>query len=103
MTAPVRRGRRTTLVPRTPVVGASVATYVCTARPLPFGYFTLTDGVEVPGAADWTRIDSWVGARRVRKVEQGEEFTSFMEFAGGVCESLLTDEQRNAERTLPPE
>jgi hypothetical protein len=100
--APVRRGKRTALVSRPPVEASAVAAvYVCTAKALDFGQFTLTKDVEVPGAAGWTRLDSWVGARRIRKLEHGEGFTSFLEFAGGICESLLPEQARNAERTLP--
>lgn len=102
--APVRRGRRTALAsrPRTEA-SAGQTIYVCTDRALPFGSFTLTKGVEVPGAASWTRLDSWVGARRVRKIEPGETFVAFLEFAGSVCEALLSDEQRHAERTITTE
>jgi hypothetical protein len=56
------------------------ATYVCGSKPLPFGKFTLTAGVEVPDAGGWPRIESWVNARRVRKVEPGEKFITFAEF-----------------------
>lgn len=101
MGAPVRIGKRTALA-KAPVVSdsAAAAVYVCTAKALDFGQFTLTKDVEVPGAASWTRVDSWVGARRIRKIEHGETFIPFMEFAGSICESLLPDEQRTAERTI---
>ena len=77
--APVSRGQRTALPPRAeqPLVPA---TYVCGSKPLPFGEHTLTAGVEVPGAASWTRIDAWTGARRVRKIDPGEKYITFAEF-----------------------
>ena len=100
--APNRRGRRVPLLADTRSESTAVATYVCTMKPLPFGEFTLTEGVEVPGAASWTRIDAWVSARRIRKLEHDEAFTPFMEFAGATCESLLPEDQRNAERLLAP-
>lgn len=54
--------------------------YVCTARPLKVGTHTLYDGVEVPGAGKWLRLDSWVNARRVRKIKADEDFTPYDEF-----------------------
>ena len=76
--APVRAGKRVVLSPRKPVEAA--ATYVCTVKPLLFGEFTLTEGVEVPGASSWTRVEAWVSARRIRKIEHGEKYISFEKF-----------------------
>lgn len=56
------------------------ATYVCGARPLDFGELTLVEGVEVPGAADWPRIEAWVSARRVRQLRVDEDYTPYEEF-----------------------
>lgn len=58
------------------------AVYVCGGRPLRFGEHLLTQGVEVPGAADWLRLAAWVGARRVRRIEPGEEYVSYEAFTG---------------------
>lgn len=99
--APVRSGKRTALAKAPRVSDSAVAAvYVCTAKALDFGQFTLVKGVEVPGAAGWTRVDSWVGARRIRRIRADESFISFFEFAGAICESLLPDKQRTAERTI---
>lgn len=79
--APVRRGKRTALVSRPHTeTSAGQAVYVCTDRALPFGEFTLTKGVEVPGASGWTRVESWVGARRIRKIDHGEKYITFDAF-----------------------
>ena len=77
--APVTRGKRGSLVTG-PAKDTVAKTYVCGSKPLDFGEYTLTKGVEVPGAASWTRLDAWTGARRIRKVEPGEKFISFAEF-----------------------
>lgn len=99
--APVRSGKRTALAKAPRVSDSAVAAvYVCTAKALDFGQFTLTEGVEVPGAAGWTRVDSWVGARRIRKIEHDEAFTPFLQWAGAICEALLPEAQRNEQRTL---
>ena len=78
---PVRRGRRIALVPP-PEQPEKAVTYVTNVRELPFGHHMLTDGVEVPGAAEWPRIEAWVSARRVRPVKEGEPFTSYEDFTG---------------------
>ena len=77
--APTTRGKRVVLTPAR-AEADKAATYVCTAKPLLFGEFTLTEGVEVPGASSWTRVEAWVSARRIRKLEHGEKFISFQEF-----------------------
>lgn len=78
---PVRRGRRIQLAPA-PVQPEKATTYVANVRELLFGEHKLTDGVEVPGAADWPRIEAWVNARRVRPIKDGEPFVSYEEFTG---------------------
>lgn len=90
--APVRRGRRIQLAPA-PVVVEKALTYVVNVRDLPFGEHILTDGVEVPGAADWPRIEAWVTARRVRPLKDGEKYTPYEAIAGMTYE----DEQAAAE------
>ena len=77
--APVTRGRRVAL-PAVAARDAEKAIYVCTSRPLPFGDLTLSEGVEVPGASSWTRLDAWVGARRIRKIDPAERYISFDKF-----------------------
>lgn len=56
---------------RTPVA------YVVHGKPLRYGVHVLTDGIEVPGAADWLRLEAWVASRRLRPVYAGEPYTSF--------------------------
>jgi hypothetical protein len=79
---PAQSGRRLAAMPTGPV-SAAVGTYVCGAKPLKFAEFTLTEGVEVPGADKWSRLESWIEARRVRKLGPDEQCTSFVEFTGG--------------------
>ena len=66
-----------------------IVAYVCGAKPLLMGELTLTEGVEVPGAATWPRLEAWVTSRRVRPVKDGEEFTSFEDFAGMTHEDYM--------------
>ena len=68
------------LVVGAPVKDKSAGIYVCGSKPLDFGEHTLTAGVEVPGAASWTRLDAWTGARRIRKINSGEKYVTFAEF-----------------------
>lgn len=90
---PARSGRRNVALlepaaPAEPEVAEEVL-YVCGARPLPFGEFMLTEGVEVPGAADWPRLDAWVNARRVRKVSANDPYTLFADHVGMSYEDYL--------------
>lgn len=100
--APVVRGKRGPLPAGAPKLGATGsklgATYVCGSKPLAFGEHTLTAGVEVPGAAAWTRLEAWTGARRVRKIEPGEKYVSFLEFTGRTYEAHVESQRREAER-----
>src|SRR5690242_9653983 len=80
--APHTRGKRIQLTPPAEKHVTEIATYVVNVRDLPFGHHMLTDGVEVPGAAEWPRIEAWVSARRVRPVKAGESFTTYEEFTG---------------------
>ena len=84
--APTTRGKRVPLVaaPAAGVADKADDVYVCGSKPLDFGELTLTAGVEVPGAASWTRIDAWVGARRVRKINPGEKHITFAEFTAAL-------------------
>ena len=59
---------------------AAVVTYVCGPRKLKFGEYELVEGVEVPGAQSWTRVDAWVSARSIRPLQPGEDFVPFDEF-----------------------
>ena len=77
------KGRRVALPELAPSSGPGRAVaYVCGGRPLRFGEHLLTAGVEVPGAADWLRLEAWVGARRVYPVYEGEEYVSYEQFTG---------------------
>lgn len=79
---PARRGRRVQLQ------GAPVATseasgahlYVCTVRPLRYGNDVLTEGVEVPGAAEWIRVEAWVNSRRIRKISVDDAYIPYADF-----------------------
>ena len=92
------KGKR--LNPSVLVAGPPVAStkdiYVVFQKPLPFGEFTLTAGVEVPGAATWTRVEAWVSARRIRKINPGEKFITWLEFTGHSYEEFLKDQERDA-------
>lgn len=76
--------------------GREIVGYVCGSKPLPFGEHVLTEGVEVPGATNWTRLEAWVGARRVRPVYEGDAFFPFDVFAAW-DEALAEDAARSAE------
>jgi hypothetical protein len=78
VSGPARKGQRVALATRSEA--AMTATYVCGARPLDFGELVLTEGVEVPGAGDWPRIEAWVSARRVRPLRVDEQYTRFEDF-----------------------
>lgn len=67
--------------------------YVVYGRPLRFRSHILTKGVEVPGAADWTRLEAWVSARQVRLVAPGEEYTTYEAFTGMSLEDELAAEE----------
>ena len=79
---PARRGRRVQLqdapVATAEVAGASL--YVCTVRPLRYGDDVLTEGVEVPGAADWVRIEAWINARRIKKISADDVYIPYADF-----------------------
>lgn len=78
---PAGRGSRVLLepVPEIPAEDTS-RVYVCTARPLRVGAYLLREGVEVPGAANWLRLDSWVNSRRVRKIKVDESYLTWDDF-----------------------
>jgi hypothetical protein len=79
---PALRGKRvdaSVMAPQPPKAVGN--TYVCGHKPLKLGHRVLHAGVEVPGAAEWTRIDAWVMARSVRVLVPDEEFTSFADFS----------------------
>jgi hypothetical protein len=78
---PARRGRRVQLQERpVAVVDAEPHLYVCGAKSLRLGRLTLHEGVEVPGAGAWLRIESWVAGRRVKRIKASAEHTSFKDF-----------------------
>lgn len=96
---PARSGRRNAALlekpaPPEPVVPAAKVLYVCGARPLRFGEHVLTEGVEIPGAQEWVRVESWVSARRVRKVSQDDPHIPFAVFE----EWVNTDPEEGQER-----
>lgn len=84
-----RRGQRVALPTEPPTSVGKVAAYVCGARPLKFGHRTLTEGVEVPGAAGWLRVEAWVSSRSIRPVLPGETFVTYEEFTGMTYEDEL--------------
>lgn len=96
------RGKRVDLVPATKAEAQVTAIYVCGARPLDFGDLTLTEGVEVPGAADWHRLEAWVSARRVRQLRVDEEYTPFEDFkaAADAKAAELAEEEAAALRLV---
>lgn len=59
-----------------PAVGA---VYVVGRRPIQFGRYTLPPGVEVPGAADWLRLESRLTTRML--VPAGPEYVHFEDWA----------------------
>lgn len=74
-------GTRTVLLERLhPVDIHRAPVYVVGTKPLPFGHHILLPGVEVPGAANWSRLEAWVSARRVRLAGDFEEYTSYDDF-----------------------
>lgn len=78
---PARRGRRVQLQEPPVVVEATGdVLYVTTARPLKVGVLTLPEGVEVPGAGSWPRVESWVSARRLRKITSDQDHIPFEVF-----------------------
>ena len=91
MAAPVTRGKRV-VIPTSRPQQASEGMYVCGHKPLLFGEFTLTDGVEVPGAAGWSRVEAWVAARRIRRLAPGEKCTSFASFTAVPEEAVAAEE-----------
>lgn len=87
-----RRGRKdpSLLAPKAETSGSRPTNvYVCGNKPLRVGELTLTAGVEVPGAAHWLRKDAWVSARVIREVREGEDYTTFEDFAGQTHEDYL--------------
>ncbi|HEY5787501.1 MAG TPA: hypothetical protein VIT65_22275 [Microlunatus sp.] len=81
--------------------------YISCGRPLKVGEYELPPGIEVPGAADWPRVEAWVNARRIRQVRVGEDYTPFETFKAGVdaerleaLEALIAEaEAEDAART----
>lgn len=83
---PATRGKRVDIAQAPPSeTGNSEAehVYVCTARPLKVGAYILREGVEVPGAHGWLRLESWVNARRVRRIKVDDQHTSWDDFVAG--------------------
>lgn len=63
---------------------AAAAVYVCSGRPLKVGDYEVPAGVEVPGAAEWPRVEAWIGARRIHPAASGEEYVTFKDFTAQV-------------------
>lgn len=78
-----------------------VVTYVCGPKPLKLGEYTLTEGVEVPGAQSWPRVEAWEGARAIRKLSPGEPFTPFDEFKAPIDLEARISELEVLVRSLP--
>src|SRR5690242_19287313 len=88
------RGKRVALPPaQPPSAEGGAPVYVVHNRPLKFGGHTLPKGTEVPGAADWTRVEAWVNARQIHRLQPGEDYVTYEAFAGMTWE----DEQAAAE------
>lgn len=83
---PVTRGKRVELLQAPPPAETEDADhiYVCTARPLRVGPYILREGVEVPGAGKWLRLESWVNTRRVRRIKSSDPHTSWDDFVAEV-------------------
>lgn len=58
--------------------------FVCTIKPLQYGEYTLTEGVEVPGAGDWVRVEAWVSARRIKAVPADSDYIRFEDFVAAL-------------------
>lgn len=54
--------------------------YVVATKPLRFGEHTLLAGTEIPGAADWIRLEAWISSRAVRPVYSGDVYVTFESF-----------------------
>lgn len=93
---PAVRGQRIVL-PMVATPPAPSATYVCGHKPLPIGSRVLYQGVEVPDADTWTRVEAWVSSRRIRKIEPGEVFVSYEDF----CKTW--DKEHGVQEELPLE
>lgn len=81
-TGPARRGKRVVLqdAPVAPSTVTGAHLYVCTIRPLRFGEDLLTEGVEVPGAQDWVRVEAWVNARRIKRISVDDAYIPYVDF-----------------------
>lgn len=79
---PARRGKRVQLqeAPVAPSTATGAHLYVCTVRPLQYGDDLLTEGVEVPGAQQWVRVEAWVNARRIRKISVDDAYIPYADF-----------------------
>lgn len=82
---PSTRGRKNPalLSPVRTSTAAAVAYIVC-GRPLKMGTYELPAGVEVPGAAEWPRVEAWIGARRIRPAASGEEYISYEDYTAAI-------------------
>ena len=81
-TGTARRGRKdVTLLAPEPPPPLETVVYVCGRKPLKFGAMTLVEGVEVPGAVEWPRLEAWVNARAVRPVPPHGEYIAFDTYA----------------------
>jgi hypothetical protein len=63
---------------------AAAAVYIVNGRSMKMGDYELPAGVEVPGAAEWPRVEAWSGARRIRPAASGEQYITFEEFTAKV-------------------
>lgn len=84
---PARSGRRSPqlLVEKPSAVdGPAGDLYVSCARGLKLGEYNLPEGVEVPGAEKWSRVEAWVNARRIRKIREDDAHIPFKVFEAWV-------------------
>lgn len=78
---PARSGRRSPELLRGRAVAPADPDAVYIAlRPLKHGEYIVAVGVEVPGAASWRSLETFVNLRRLRKVEPGEDYERWEDF-----------------------
>jgi hypothetical protein len=101
---PATVGRRVPLALEPSMPAARrVAGYVCGAKPLPFGDVILIEGVEVPGAADWRRLEAWVNARRVRPFYDGDDYVPYADFVASLRDDDDEELEEDVEQVEEPE
>lgn len=77
---PARSGRRNPALLEPAEQPAAAGGVFVAAKPLLVGEHLLPIGTEVPGAADWPRVEAWVNARHIRAISPGEDYVSYEDF-----------------------